>query len=152
MPTLGDSTLRQPEPVMLMILVPTYVAPSEIEGVGVFADAPIAKGALLWRLDRSFDRLIRRDELESLEPVFRDFAERYGYPYPEDPELLVVELDNGRFMNHAATPNTCFIDPHSGHALRDIAADEELTCNYAEFEPDFEILPGRVFVASALSP
>jgi SET domain-containing protein len=118
--------------------------------VGVFAGALILKGTLLWRLDRCFDRLVRRDELEGLGPVFGDFAERYGYPYPDDPSFLVLELDNGRFMNHSAAPNTCFQDPHSGHAIRDIAPDEELTCNYAEFEPDFEILPGRVF--SAVSP
>jgi SET domain-containing protein len=131
-----------------MILVPTYVAPSEIEGVGVFAGALITKGTVIWQLDRDFDRLIHRDQLEKLGPVFREFAERYCYPYPEDPEIMVVELDNGRFMNHSIRPNTCFTDPHKGYAIREIAADEELTCNYAEFEPNFAILPGRVFVPS----
>jgi SET domain-containing protein len=134
-----------------MILVPTYVAPSDIEGVGVFAAGPIAKGTLLWRLDRGFDRLIRREDLEKRDPVFRDFADRYGYPYPHDPTLLVVELDNGRFMNHSTTPNTCFNDPDYGYSLIDIAADEEITCDYAEFEPGFEILPGRVFMSRAKS-
>jgi SET domain-containing protein len=131
--------------VTVMILVPTYVAPSEIEGVGVFAGVAIAKGTLLWRLDPSFDRLIDRRGLETLGPVFREFANRYGYPYPHDDNFLVLELDNGRFMNHSPKPNTCFRDPDNGFALRDISADEELTCDYAEFEPDFEILPGRVF-------
>jgi SET domain-containing protein len=134
-----------------MILVPTYVAPSAIEGVGVFAGVPVSKGTLLWRLDRDFDRLIHRRDLEKLDPVFREFSDRYGYPYPHDPTYLVVELDNGRFMNHSALPNTCFVDPDSGYATRDISADDELTCNYAEFEPDFEILPGRVFMNGALS-
>ena len=33
-----------------MMLVPTYVAPSRIEGVGVFAADDIAAGSLIWRL------------------------------------------------------------------------------------------------------
>ena len=130
-----------------MMLVPTYVAPSKIEGVGVFAAEPIPKGVLIWRLDPDLDRLIRRSELGGLPPLFHKFVERYGYPYPHDPEVLIVELDNGRFMNHADRPNTRFDDPDAGFTLRDIAADEELTCNYAEFDPSFEILPGRQFAS-----
>jgi SET domain-containing protein len=132
-----------------MLLVPTYVAPSAIEGVGVFADAPIAAGTLIWRLDPSLDRLISRDELARLEPLFQRFVERYSYPYPHDPKLLIVELDNGRFMNHSDAPNTMFSDPDAGYTLRDIAAGEELTCDYAEFDPGFEMLPGRVFLNAA---
>ena len=132
-----------------MLLIPTYVAPSSIEGVGVFADQPIAAGTLIWRLDPALDRLIPRDEVAKLEPLFQRFVERYSYPYPHDPNLLIVELDNGRFMNHADAPNTRFSDPDSGYTLRDIAAGEELTCNYSEFDPGFEMLPGRVFLRAA---
>jgi SET domain-containing protein len=132
-----------------MLLVPTYLAPSRIEGVGVFAEAPVKKGALIWRLDPRLDRLIRRDEVGSETPLFQAFVERYGYPYPHDPEVLIVELDNGRFMNHSEQPNTRFDDPDAGFTLRDIAAGEELTCNYAEFDAGFEMLPGRLFVDAA---
>ena len=128
------------------MLVPTYVAPSAIEGVGIFAAEPIAARTLIWRLDPSLDRLIGRSEASGLCPVFRDFVERYSYPYPHDPERLIVELDNGRFMNHSPAPNTIFSDPDAGFTLRDVEAGEELTCDYAEFDPGFEILPGRKFV------
>lgn len=130
-----------------MMLVPTYVAPSPIEGVGVFAAEPIPAGTLIWELAPGLDRLIRRDEVKGLPPVLQAFVERYSYPYPHDPEQLIVELDNGRFMNHSDRPNTVFSDPDGGYTLRDIEAGEELTCNYAEFDPGFEILPGRSFVA-----
>ena len=130
-----------------MMLVTTYVAPSPIEGVGVFAAEPIAAGTLIWQLAPGLDRLIRRNEVASLPPLFQQFVDRYSYPYPHDPEQLIVELDNGRFMNHSATPNTVFSDPDAGYTIRDIAQGEELTCNYAEFDPTFEILPGRLFVA-----
>ena len=129
-----------------MMLVPTYVAPSSIEGIGIFAAEPIAAGTLIWRLEPQLDRLVTRAEAAGLSEVFRAFVERYSYPYPHDPERLIVELDNGRFMNHSDVPNTIFSDPDAGFTLRAIEAGEELTCNYAEFDPGFEILPGRKFV------
>jgi uncharacterized protein len=131
-----------------MLLVSTYVAPSRIEGVGVFAAEPIAAGARIWALEPRFDRLIGRAELPTLPPHVQAFVDRYSYPYPHDPEKLIVELDNGRFMNHSEAPNTRFDDPDAGFALCSIAAGEELTCNYAEFDPEFQILPGRIFLAA----
>lgn len=132
-----------------MMLVSTYVAPSAIEGVGVFAAEPIAAGTRIWRLEPSFDRLIRQQDVLTLTPSVQAFVERYAYPMLGDPELLIVELDNGRFMNHNANqPNTRFDDPDAGFALRDIALGEELTCNYSEFDPAFEIMPGRQFLAN----
>ena len=132
-----------------MMLVPTYVAPSEIEGVGVFAAEAISAGTRIWQLEPQLDRLIPAADVAGLPPVLQEFVERYSYPYPHDPSLLIVEVDNGRFMNHADAPNTIFSDPDAGFTLRDIAAGEELTCNYAEFDPAFEILPGRNFVIAS---
>lgn len=132
-----------------MLLIQSYVAPSPIEGVGVFAAETIPAGALIWRLDAGFDRLVRHEDVAGLPETFRTFAERYGYPYPHDPSFLVLELDNGRFMNHSPTPNTNFTDPDAGYALRRIEAGEELTCDYSEFDPAFEMLPGRQFASLA---
>lgn len=129
-----------------MMLVATYVAPSPIEGVGVFAAEDIAAGTLIWRLDTSLDRLLSRDEIEGLPPVHKAFVERYGYPYPHDPSVTIVELDNGRFMNHSTIPNTRFSDPDAGFTKIAIRAHEELTCDYSEFDPSFTILPGRIFL------
>lgn len=131
-----------------MLLVPTYIAPSKIEGVGVFAEEPIPAGTLIWRLDPALDRLIGESELSSLPPLFQRFAERYAYPYPHDPSLMIVELDNGRFMNHSDAPNTVFSNPDAGFTIRDIEANEEILCNYREFDPSFEMLPGRQFLAA----
>ena len=132
-----------------MLLVPTYVAPSRLEGVGVFAGEAIRAGTLIWKLDPGFDRLVPKDSVLGLDPAVRAFIERYAYPLMADPSLLVVELDNGRFMNHSPTPNTRFDDPDAGYAITDIAADEEILCDYGEFDPGFIMLPGRNFVDSA---
>jgi uncharacterized protein len=131
-----------------MLLVPTYVAPSRIEGVGVFAAEDIPAGALIWQLEPGLDRLLSKDEIAAMSEVNQSFVERYGYPYPHDPELTIVELDNGRFMNHSTAPNTRFSDPDNGFTRVAVAAHEELTCDYSEFDPTFQMLPGRLFVSA----
>ena len=128
-----------------MLLFETYVAPSEIEGVGVFAAQDIPAGAAIWRLDPTIDRLIPKAEVPSLPEVTQAFIERYAYPLPANPDMLVLEVDNGRFMNHAAKPNTDFKNPAVGIALVAIPADSEITSDYSEFDPGFEMLPGRLF-------
>ncbi|MDB5697824.1 MAG: protein-lysine N-methyltransferase [Alphaproteobacteria bacterium] len=130
-----------------MMLIPTYVAPSRIEGVGVFAAEDIPAGTLIWRLDPTLDRLLSKDDIAALSEVHQAFVERYGYPYPHDRSMMIVELDNGRFMNHSTVPNTSFSNPDAGFTRVAIAAHEELICDYSEFDPSFEILPGRLFVS-----
>lgn len=129
-----------------MMLVSTYIAPSAIEGVGVFAEDRIPAGTAVWRFDDQFDRVVGVDALDAMPEHFRAFFERYAYPLASDPSRLVLEVDNGRFMNHAEAPNTDFSVPYIGTALRDIAAGEELTCNYAELAPEYVLLPS--FIAS----
>lgn len=124
-----------------MLLVRTYVAASAIEGVGVFAAEPIRAGTSIWRLEPGFDRLVAQADYEAAAPVLRELLDRYAYPSPDQPGFIVYEVDNGRFMNHAAEPNTDFSVPTGGTARRDIAAGEELTCDYGEFYGEFELLP-----------
>ena len=106
----------------------------------MFAAQDIPPGAAIWRLDPAFDRLIPAVDLPKLSEVTQAFVERYAYPLPTDPSILVLEVDNGRFMNHAENPNTDFSEPSGGTARRDIGAGEELTCNYGEFFGSFELL------------
>ena len=128
--------------------VPTFVGPSQIEGVGVFAAEPIAAGSTVWQLSEELDLLLDQAALARLPAVQRDFIARYGYPHMTRVGLTVLEFDNGRFMNHHPQPNTDFTSPELGWAIRDIAAGEEITCNYEEFDPGFEMQPGRSFVSA----
>ena len=136
-----------------MMIVPNYVGPSAIEGVGVFAAAPIAKGTEIWHLSEALDLLLNEEELARLPELQRDFIARYGYPHMTRAGLTVLEFDNGRFMNHDPRPNTDFTSPEVGWAIRDIAAGEEITCDYGEFDPSFadaaSLQPGRRFAVSA---
>ena len=121
-----------------MLLIANYVAPSSIEGVGVFAADAIPAGTLIWRLEPGLDRLLPCGEVPGLPAPAQAFVDRYGYPSPHDPEMIILEIDNGRFMNHSPRPNTRFDTPDAGYTRCDIAAGEELTCDYAEFMAGFE--------------
>lgn len=118
-----------------MMLVPTYLAPSSIEGLGVYSRVPIKKGDLVWRFDRVFDQVIPVAAIEAAPPHIQEFMDRYTYPLPSDPEnFVVLDADEGRFMNHADEPNCIFpADGETGWAARDIEVGEELTCHYSHF-------------------
>lgn len=124
-----------------MLLINTYVAKSDIEGVGVFTVEPVKAGELIWRLDPSFDRLVHTSSLDTYPEHFRLFFDRYAYQLEGYGDMLVLEVDNGRFMNHSEVPNTQYTEVVRGYALHDIAAGIELTCNYAEFDPMFRSKP-----------
>jgi len=120
-----------------MLTVSTYVAPSAIEGIGVFSAEYIERGRLLWSLNTKFDIFVRREEVELLPAHMQDFVARYSYPHLELPDIVIVDSDNGRFMNHCLSPNTDFRIFDKGYALVDIAPGDEITCNYHEFDPGF---------------
>ena len=120
-----------------MLTVSTYVAPSAIEGIGVFAGEYIERGRLLWSLNTKFDIFVRREEILALAPHMQDFVARYSYPHLEIDGVRIVDCDDGKFMNHSERPNTDFRVFDKGYAIVDIAAGEEITCNYFEFDPEF---------------
>ena len=116
-----------------MMMVRAYLAPSSIEGLGVFCHEAIRKGDLVWLYDPRFDVSYFKDDLERVPAHFREFLERYTYDHPDDPERIVLDCDEGRFMNHSDSPNVDLSNPSRGIATRDIAAGEELTCDYNQF-------------------
>jgi len=120
-----------------MLLISTYVNQSSIEGLGVFSDEYVPCGRLIWSLNPKFDIFVKETELGALPPHMRNFIAVYSYPHLDMPGYRVVDVDNGRFMNHSLNPNTDFRVFDKGFALTDIAAGEEITCNYYEFDPGF---------------
>jgi SET domain-containing protein len=120
-----------------MMLVRTYLSNSTIEGVGIFAAEPIKAGDVIWRLEPKFDVLFTDEDIETWPAHMEDFVERYCYAHRDKPGTWVLELDNGRFMNHSSNPNTNFEEFYAGYAVRDIGAGDELTCNYFDFDINF---------------
>lgn len=117
-----------------MLCVPTYLAPSAIEGFGLFAAGPIPAGTVVWEYTPGVDLTIRARDVQHLPDVLRRWFLRYAYL--DESGDYVLCGDNGKFMNHSFDPNC---DDGSGPytvARRDIAEGEELTCDYRLFDRD----------------
>ena len=110
-----------------MMMVRCCLGPSAIGGLGVFASVDIRKGQLVWLYDPRFDISYDLEEVRRAPKHFRDFIDRYTYPDPTDPERVVLDCDEGRFMNNADLPNIDLSGPDRGIAACGIAAGTELT-------------------------
>ena len=127
-----------------MLLVDVYLDKSSIQGIGVFARAHIPRGTLIWKLDPRFDRIIDVETYESESGSVKSYLDRYSYPDRRDPNYIVFEADDARFMNHAYEPNCDVSSPEETYALHDIGPGEELTCDYNHFfETGFDFLGDR---------
>lgn len=120
-----------------MLLIAAEADRSPIHGLGLFARQPIRRGEPVWRFQPGFDRVFTGIEFARLpEPAQRHLA-RYGFREARTGNW-VLDGDLAIFMNHAATPNTGApgVDgsAETTCALRDIAAGEELTCDYRTFD------------------
>lgn len=124
-----------------MMTVRSKLKRSRIHGIGVFAAERIRKGSVVWNLDERFCVMIREEDLPSIHPTMRKHIDTYGYPHMTQSGVICLDSDNGRFMNHSNGANIVFTEPTVARAARDIAAGEEITCNYAEFVPNFEGYP-----------
>ena len=113
-----------------MMTIKCYLAPSKIEGLGVFTSEAIAKGVVAWRFNPCLDQVISLKTIETQPDHIRDFLERYTYPHHLECDSVILDADEGRFMNHSDHPNLDFSNPEFGRAVRAIAAEEELTCDY----------------------
>jgi len=95
---------------------------SPIEGFGLFATAPIASGEVVIRLG---GRVIDGAALRALEPPYS------AVTLDEDAHLLIDPAHPVRYGNHGCDPNLWHLDATTIAARRAIAADEELTIDYA---------------------
>lgn len=123
-----------PEVAGGMLRVPTVVSPSAIEGVGLFAAGPIPAGTVIWEFTPGVDWRIPVEEFQSFPDPYRTWLLRYVYREPAG--CYVLCGDNGKFMNHSFEPNCDDVDGPYTVAKRDIAAGEELTCDYRLFDLD----------------
>lgn len=112
-----------------MFLIRTYLAPSTIHGMGVFAAEDVEEGSEIWRFAPPVDSVIPHEAVADLPPAAREFVETYTYESTWFGPGLVLNGDHARFLNHARNPNTDNSGPVT-RAARPIAAGEEITCDY----------------------
>ena len=108
-----------------MLLVKTRVDKSSIHGVGLFACEPIAKGTQIWEMHALIDIAMEPADLEQLPEPALSLIKRLAY-FDKSSNKYILSADGAQYMNHADKPNI-----RDDVAVRDIAAGEELTENYA---------------------
>lgn len=116
-----------------MMLVKTYVAPSDIEGLGLFAAEKILRGTPMQVENPIFDIVLTKPQVNALMPIARAHIEKYAWP--DEQGLLHIGVDNDKYVNHSADPNmgaarkgalVCV-------ALCDIEAGDEIVESYDRY-------------------
>lgn len=96
-------------------------------GYGVFATRLIPRGTIVWILCR-FDRIMTAQEVADLPEPYQRVVGRYGYIAGDGRYVLC--WDHGRYVNHSCNPTMLGVGPDLEVAVRDIAAGEQITCEY----------------------
>ena len=99
-------------------------------GFGIVATRALPRGTLLWVQD-PLDRILSGELVDNLPDLFVDLTHRFAYRNADGNHVLT--WDDARFVNHSCEPN-CGITPFGFEiAMRDIAAGEQVTNDYAMF-------------------
>ncbi len=118
-----------------MMKVPVRISPSKIQGLGIFAVAPIKAGTLLWKYEEPVD--YRITGMCRASPAWEEHFRRYTYK-PAGADFIVVCGDAGMFWNHSDAPNCTEATSVAGEdmtfAAFDIEAGEELVIDYRQIE------------------
>jgi uncharacterized protein len=129
------------------VVVSSYISlkatkgrPSAIEGRGLMAVAPIAAGEIV---AIKGGHLVDRDTLAKLPERLRNsdvqIADGFHLVALDEAEYEAVML----FINHSCEPNVGFAGNVVLVAMRDVAAGEELTTDYALFDDTDEPMTCR---------
>jgi len=102
------------------------VRPSLIAGVGLFARENLSMGTVISRLG---GHLVSTGDMRDLLARASSYVDTIQVG-PDRHLVLPPDTPNGK-GNHSCDPNLWWSDPYVLEARRDIAADEELTNDYA---------------------
>jgi len=109
------------------------LAPSKIEGVGIFATHNIKKGGrLLIFPEKEKIRFFSHSQRASLDKLRRKFIDRYC---PEDKKgyycpMSFNSMSTGWFLNHSEKPNAFCDEKYNYFAKQNIKKGEEITIDY----------------------
>lgn len=119
-----------------MLVVKTKIGQSKVEGIGLFADQFIPKGAVTWKFNPKFDIYFNPSEVEKMSEVQKDLIIHFAYLSKKSGKYL-YSVDNTRFTNHSTSPNITVDEKLSEGdaeictvAIKDIQIGEEMTIDY----------------------
>jgi hypothetical protein len=101
-------------------------------GLGVFAREAIPKGTIMWTLCR-LDIVMAPHQAAALPALYQPILDRYAYADWDG--RVVLCWDHGRYINHSCDPVMVGIGSEIEIAVRDIAAGDQITCEYATLYP-----------------
>jgi uncharacterized protein len=127
-----------------MMLIETRVRPSAIHGMGLFAVNFVPRGTPVWKFQENFDREFSAEEFSTLPIEAQKHLRWFAFLANEK---WILSGDHSCFMNHDSNPNTGAVEnsksPVITIALRDLAAGEELTCDYFAFDAEAKSKLGK---------
>jgi len=121
----------------------TYVKPSEIHGLGLFAKKFIPKSTMLWHARPQDVLIITKDQFLTLDTSYKSSSIKdyihylltYSY-YDRELDAIIFCLDNSRFINHSFNANSGISEDESSFiavAQNDIQPGEEITEDYSKY-------------------
>jgi len=118
-----------------MNYIKCYIGKSIIPnaGLGLFTAEDVKKGEIVWYNTPESEIIYTEEEFNNLPLRFKLNISKYVYKYKG---VYHLNLDDSRHYNHSNTPNTEEDSLGNYIASRDITKDEELTCNYFDFNDD----------------
>ena len=123
-----------------MLCIKTKIKPSQIAGIGLFADEHIPKGTIVWKFEPLLDTLFSKEEIDILSKPSQEQFHNYAF-FDNTHNKYMLCGDDGRFFNHSDNPNCNDELPDVTIALKDIDTGEELTVNYKNFYGDIKDHP-----------
>lgn len=125
-----------------MILVKIKLNKSKIHGIGCFANEFIKKDQLVWKFDKNFDLVLKKEYVDSLPIGAKENFLNYAYISKTTGDYILCS-DDSKFMNHSNEPNIkciipegCKTDDLICFAIKDIEIDEEIISDYKDFDAD----------------
>jgi len=117
-----------------MLTINTYLAPSPVHGIGLFAAEYIPAGSPVWKFSRYIDKIFKREIFLGICSKLDNCSLYHllNSSYARGGRYFYL-TDNARFINHSEEfANICFADDFTEIALRDIQPHEELLENYLQ--------------------
>ncbi len=115
-----------------MLTVKTYLAPSKIHGIGLFAAEKIPAQSVIWKYNRFIDKIYSKQTFLKICHDLDPFSLRHllNSTYKKNEKYFYL-TDNARFINHSESQcNISFLDEYTEIADREIGMGDELLENY----------------------
>jgi SET domain-containing protein len=124
-----------------MIHIKYQLKESDLHGIGLFADADIQAGQLVYTASPLLDVNISEEQFEYLDEKEKQEVKWWGF-WDEPNKVWHVDFDVTRFINHSTDSNLTQDKEKTDAYLiasRNISKGEELTQNYLEFESENDL-------------